>query len=239
MAKLCSSYNKVLIIFACLASNSMCDSAASEDITNFIETFMEPPITIVIGNSTDVTPILKVSYPRVLVNIYRKNPKMARQKNSNIIIVDDLDELETAIRTLSTIKIWHSRFKHLIIFLKPVTENMVRQSFRLMFRWRMVNVVVHHKNDAFYTWYPYSEQSRCGTVVNLVRVKDENPFSSKIPKVLHGCGINVTWPKLDIFMWDPFNETYPGAMFMFFNTIAKKMNITVNYLRNNTNFLQR
>lgn len=231
---------QLLFIFAHLALYPLSESSISEDVVNFMETFMTPPVTIIMGNSTEVTPILKVNYPKVLVNVHLKNPKMLRQNNSNIIVVDDLEELEVAVKTLSSIKIWHSRQKHLVVFLKPVTKDTVRQAFGLMFkRWRMVNTVVYYKNDTFYTWYPYSQRSRCGARVNLVRVRGENPFTFKIPRVVQGCNVNVTWSKMDIFLWDPLNKTYPGAMPLFFNTIAKKMNITVTYLENNTNFMRR
>ncbi|KAI2474253.1 Ionotropic receptor 180, partial [Diabrotica virgifera virgifera] len=97
--------------------------------------------------------------------------------------------------------------------------------------------VVYTQDGKLLGWYPYHIKSDCGKAVNPVNLFDEIPFENRIPRNLNGCPVSISWNMYAIFMWNPFNDTYPGALFLAMNTISEVMNFTPNYLINNSDFL--
>lgn len=132
---------------------------------------------------------------------------------------------------------FNSRAKFLIILKENCTDKTLKSLFHTLWSSYIYNVVILYNLTNFVTWYPYHYKSLCGTKICLIK----NPsiisiYANKIPTNLGGCPINVTWNNLSIIIKDPFSKNNTGYAVSFFNVIAEKINATLIYLKNNTDY---
>ncbi|KAJ3652057.1 hypothetical protein Zmor_018055 [Zophobas morio] len=211
-------------------------------LESFINThFPQNEILVIISSNfqnwnKSLQTILTTDRPKIIAT-----PQIQKEIHSTIKIYisveDDSESLNTAIQTI--IDNINTRANFLIILQKTITENELKLVFQTLWSDYIYNVVVLANWTKFVTWYPYRKENHCGKTVNL-DMEHENFFKEKIPMKLDNCSVNVTWN--EYVSWSvksPHNEKDPGFAVTSLNTVAEKLNLKLDYLKDNLDYFRQ
>lgn len=233
----------LLVIYLTIGSPLPVKTQATDDLTIFISKYLlEYPLFIVWNFESAKTEevlskVLRINNHKILTNADKMTAKIDNKfvdKYINyVILVYDIEELTNLLNKLSENRRWNTKMKHLIVLTKFETnDSTIKISFKQLWRYRVFNVVAvlyDINNLSYFTWYPYSKESNCGSKV-IPKQFDMfliNPFANKIPKKIHGCPAKVLWKKLHNLVKDPFSINDPGALVELLRAIAKVVGITL------------
>jgi hypothetical protein len=212
------------------------EMATALSLQNFINLHFHDDSVVVVSSNFEnwhpkLQPLLHLHNPKIAAN--PRVPHSLRAYKNYIIVEDDPDALTASVDRL--LYNFDPRGRILVIFHENSTEDDLKSTFETLWSYYVHNVVVWANWTRFVTWYPYGVDNRCGTVVNLVT--NLSPFADKIPQDMHGCPVKVTWNKFSYAVRSPFDRRNPGYAIKFLDTIAQQMNIEMQYLRNNSDYL--
>jgi hypothetical protein len=212
------------------------EMATALSLQNFINLHFHDDSVVVVSSNYEnwhpkLQPLLHLHNPKIAAN--PRVPHSLRAYKNYIIVEDDPDALTASVDRL--LYNFDPRGRILVIFHENSTEDDLKSTFETLWSYYVHNVVVWANWTRFVTWYPYGVDNRCGTVVNLVT--NLSPFADKIPRDMHGCPVKVTWNKFSYAVRSPFDRRNPGYAIKFLDTIAQQMNIEMQYLHNNSDYL--
>lgn len=238
---------KVLIIylnFTSGISKSASYNQTCESLDYIVRTDLPQPVVILYRNiSIFYEWIFKVNISKLLFNpddeltFEKTDLKFRMYKHNYIIFVDDFEELDYVISFLFRNNEFNTRGHVLINFQKSLSRSEVRRTFLYLWSRYIYRTVIHTIEGKYMAWYPYHPKSKCGTRVHISRINCSRIFRGRIPGNLNNCPVTISWNMYAVFMWDPFNETFPGALPIFINTIGNILNFQPIFVTENSDYL--